>query len=162
MSVARHAPNASKPHARPPLGWLGIMRLGLVQTALGAIVVLTTSTINRSWWLNWRCRPCCRVRWWPCIMRCRCSGHAGAMVRIVGGRLTPWIIGGMAMLALGGLGAALAVALMAVSTWAGLALAVLAFLAIGVGLVPAAPRCWFCSPGVWRMPAGQRQRRLSG
>ena len=29
------------------LGWLGIIRLGLVQTALGAIVVLTTSTINR-------------------------------------------------------------------------------------------------------------------
>ena len=29
------------------LGWLGIVRLGLVQTALGAIVVLTTSTLNR-------------------------------------------------------------------------------------------------------------------
>ena len=30
-----------------PLGWSGIVRLGLVQTALGAIVVLMTSTINR-------------------------------------------------------------------------------------------------------------------
>jgi hypothetical protein len=30
-----------------PLGWLGIVRLGLVQTGLGAIVVLTTSTLNR-------------------------------------------------------------------------------------------------------------------
>ena len=30
-----------------PLGWIGIARLGLVQTALGAIVVLTTSTMNR-------------------------------------------------------------------------------------------------------------------
>lgn len=30
-----------------PLGWSGILRLGLVQTALGAIVVLMTSTINR-------------------------------------------------------------------------------------------------------------------
>ena len=29
------------------LGWFGIVRLGLVQAALGAIVVLTTSTINR-------------------------------------------------------------------------------------------------------------------
>ena len=29
------------------LGWLGIVRLGLVQTSLGAIVVLTTSTLNR-------------------------------------------------------------------------------------------------------------------
>ena len=31
----------------PHLGWLGIVRLGLVQTALGAIFVLLTSTINR-------------------------------------------------------------------------------------------------------------------
>src|SRR3712207_500795 len=31
----------------PYLTWFGIVRLGLVQTALGAIVVLTTSTINR-------------------------------------------------------------------------------------------------------------------
>ena len=30
-----------------PLTWLGIMRLGLVQAALGAVVVLTTSTLNR-------------------------------------------------------------------------------------------------------------------
>jgi len=29
------------------LGWLSIVRLGLVQTAIGAIVVLTTSTLNR-------------------------------------------------------------------------------------------------------------------
>ena len=29
------------------LGWGGIVRLGLVQMALGAIVVLTTSTLNR-------------------------------------------------------------------------------------------------------------------
>ena len=31
----------------PGLGWLAIFRMGLVQTSLGAIVVLTTSTINR-------------------------------------------------------------------------------------------------------------------
>ena len=30
-----------------PFGWLGIVRLGLVQAALGAIVVMTTSTLNR-------------------------------------------------------------------------------------------------------------------
>ena len=30
-----------------PFGWLAIFRLGLVQAALGAIVVLTTSTLNR-------------------------------------------------------------------------------------------------------------------
>ena len=30
-----------------PLGWIGIVRLGFVQTAIGAIVVLITSTLNR-------------------------------------------------------------------------------------------------------------------
>ena len=29
------------------LSWIQIVRLGLVQMALGAIVVLTTSTLNR-------------------------------------------------------------------------------------------------------------------
>ena len=33
--------------AAPLLGWWGIVRLGLVQAALGAVVVLTTSAINR-------------------------------------------------------------------------------------------------------------------
>ena len=30
-----------------PLNWFGIARLGLVQAALGGIVALTTSTLNR-------------------------------------------------------------------------------------------------------------------
>lgn len=30
-----------------PLDWFGIARLGLVQSALGAVVALTTSTLNR-------------------------------------------------------------------------------------------------------------------
>ena len=29
------------------LGWIAIFRLGLVQAALGSIIVLTTSTLNR-------------------------------------------------------------------------------------------------------------------
>ena len=31
----------------PPLSWLGIVRLGLVQTALGSVTVLTMATLNR-------------------------------------------------------------------------------------------------------------------
>ena len=30
-----------------PLGWFGIVRLGLVQAAIGAIVMLSTSLLNR-------------------------------------------------------------------------------------------------------------------
>ena len=35
------------------LSWFGIFRLGLVQTALGAVVVLTTSTLNRVMVVEW-------------------------------------------------------------------------------------------------------------
>ena len=34
-------------NANASLGWLGIARLGLVQAMLGAVVVLTTSTLSR-------------------------------------------------------------------------------------------------------------------
>jgi BCD family chlorophyll transporter-like MFS transporter len=50
-----------------------------------------------------------------------------------GGRRTPWIIGGMAVLALGGAGASAATALMASSLNAGLIAALLAYVAIGLG-----------------------------
>ena len=40
-------PSTRRQPAAAHLGWPGIIRLGLVQTALGAVVVLTTSTINR-------------------------------------------------------------------------------------------------------------------
>jgi MFS transporter, BCD family, chlorophyll transporter len=52
----------------------------------------------------------------------------------VGGKRTPWIIGGMAVLATGGILAALATALMATHVFGGVVLAVIAFLLIGVGV----------------------------
>ena len=51
----------------------------------------------------------------------------------VGGRRTPWIVGGMAVLALGGVGAALGTALAATSRPLGIALAAASFLLVGVG-----------------------------
>jgi BCD family chlorophyll transporter-like MFS transporter len=51
----------------------------------------------------------------------------------VGGRRTPWIIGGMAVLALGGTGAAIATAWASNQPVLGLALAALSFLLVGVG-----------------------------
>ncbi len=50
----------------------------LVQTALGAIVVLTTSTLNRVMVVDWRCRRCCRACWSRCTTSCRCCGRAWA------------------------------------------------------------------------------------
>ncbi|MCX7304285.1 MAG: BCD family MFS transporter [Hyphomicrobiales bacterium] len=51
-----------------------------------------------------------------------------------GGRRTPWIVGGVAMLALAGVGAAMATALMAENFAVGLILAILDFILIGFGI----------------------------
>ena len=116
------------------LGWLGILRLGLVQTALGAIVVLTTSTINRVMVVELALPamvPGALVALHFAVQILRPRWGHGADI---GGRLTPWIYGGMALLAIGGLLAAVATALMTLSFFAGLCLAIFAFLLIGVGV----------------------------
>jgi BCD family chlorophyll transporter-like MFS transporter len=117
------------------LGWLGILRLGLVQTALGAVVVLTTSAINRVMVVELALPatlPGLLVGLHYAVQMSRPRmGHGSD----IGGRRTPWIIGGMAVLALGGTLAAGATALMGLDAfWAGLALSVLAFLLIGGGV----------------------------
>ncbi|HEV2552565.1 MAG TPA: BCD family MFS transporter [Bosea sp. (in: a-proteobacteria)] len=117
-----------------PLGWLGIMRLGLVQTAIGAIVVLTTSTINRVMVVELALPAILpgllvALHYAVQILRPR-WGHGSD----VGGRLTPWITGGMAVLALGGFGAAAATALMETAFWLGVLLAAASFAAIGMGV----------------------------
>jgi BCD family chlorophyll transporter-like MFS transporter len=52
----------------------------------------------------------------------------------LGGRRTPWIVGGMALHAAGGALAAVATALMADQLFAGIALATIAFVMIGIGV----------------------------
>jgi BCD family chlorophyll transporter-like MFS transporter len=120
--------------ALPPLGWLGIIRLGLVQTALGAIVVLTTAALNRVMVVEHALPaslPGLLVALHYAVQLMRpLLGHGSDK----GGRRTPWIIGGMAVLAAGGVLAAFATALMGTALIPGIALAVLAFLLVGVGV----------------------------
>ena len=116
------------------LGWLSIVRLGLVQTALGAIVVLTTSTLNRVMVVELALPAVLpgalvTLHYAMQLLRPR-MGHGSDL----GQRRTPWILGGMATLALGGTGAALATALMASRFVAGALLAVLSFMLIGAGV----------------------------
>lgn len=117
-----------------PLGWPSILRLGLVQMALGSILVLTTTTINRVMVVELA---------FPATM-------AGLLFAIYyatqflrphfghgadrGLRRTPWIIGGVLALALGGLAATLSVWLMGTHRALGVAAAVPAFLLIGLGI----------------------------
>lgn len=117
-----------------PFGWLAVVRLGLVQTALGSIVVLTTSTLNRVMVVELAL---------PALLPGLLVGVHYAMQGLrprmgygsdVGGRRTPWILGGMITLAAGGIAAAGATALMGTHEAAGIACAVLAFAVIGIGV----------------------------
>lgn len=120
--------------ALPPLGWIGIVRLGLVQTALGAIVVLTTSTLNRVMVVELALPAMLpgalvAIHYAMQVLRPR-IGYGSD----VSGRRTPWIVAGMGILAIGGFLAAVATAWMASNRYAGIALATLAFVAIGAGV----------------------------
>ncbi|WP_018411928.1 BCD family MFS transporter [Methyloversatilis thermotolerans] len=116
------------------LGWGGIVRLGLVQTALGAVVVLTTSTLNRVMVVEMAMPamlPGALVALHYAVQMLRPRmGHGSDL----GGRRTPWIIGGMALLCAGGLLAAIGTVWMAHSPRAGIALSLVAFVAIGAGV----------------------------
>jgi MFS transporter, BCD family, chlorophyll transporter len=116
------------------LSWLQIMRLGLVQMALGAIVVLTTSTLNRLMVVELAL---------PAVLPgALVALHYGIQITRpqwgyksdTGGKRTRWIIGGMAILALGGLSAAWGVVVMADQPMLGLIISVLAYAAIGMGV----------------------------
>ena len=85
------------------LGWCGIVRLGLVQAMLGAIVVLTTSTLNRVMVVELALPallPGLLVALHYAVQMTRPRMGYGSDV---GRRRTPWIVGGMAVLAAGGL-----------------------------------------------------------
>ena len=115
-------------------GWLAVVRLGLVQACLGAVVVMTTSTLNRVMVVELAL---------PALL----PGFLVAMHYLVqfvrprmgfgsdlGQRRTPWIVGGMLVLCAGGVLAAVATAWMGSELTFGIALAVLAFALIGVGV----------------------------
>jgi BCD family chlorophyll transporter-like MFS transporter len=116
------------------LGWAGIFRLGLVQTALGAIVVLTTSVMNRVMVVEYALPamlPGLLVALKDVLQLTRPHVGYGSDK---GGRRTPWILGGMLMLALGGTGAAVGTAIMSTSPAVGVAITVVAFVMIGLGV----------------------------
>jgi len=116
------------------LTWAQIVRLGLVQMALGSIVVLTTSTLNRLMVVELALPavlPAALVALHYGIQMTR--PHWG-FVSDAGGKRTRWIIGGMAMLAAGAMLATLAVVVLDTSFGWGLALSVLAYAMIGMGV----------------------------
>jgi MFS transporter, BCD family, chlorophyll transporter len=114
------------------LGWGGIARLALVQVAIGMVVVLMTSTLNRVIILE--------VGLPAAIPGALVGLHFAVQMVLrprmgfasdVSGRRTPWILGGMALLAASGTGAAATTLVMDENRAMGLALAVICFLLLG-------------------------------
>jgi BCD family chlorophyll transporter-like MFS transporter len=138
------------------LSWPSIARLGLVQAAIGAVIVLMTSTLNR-------------------VMVVELGLAASIPGALVGlhfgvqllrphmgfgsdrhGRRIPWIIGGMALTALSGIGAAAATAWMTTNPTAGMALALFSFFMLGVGVSAGS------TPYLAYMAERVEERRMAG
>jgi BCD family chlorophyll transporter-like MFS transporter len=116
------------------LPWLRILRLGLIQASIGAIVVFATSTLNRVMVVELALPAIVpgtlvSLHYMTQILRPR-FGHGSDR----GGRQTPWIVGGMLLLAGASVVAALATALMKTEPTAGVVLALAAFIGIGIGV----------------------------
>lgn len=117
-----------------PFGWIGIVRLGLVQASLGAIVILMTSTLNRVMVVELGLAaaiPGVLVGWHYAVQMSRPRWGYGADT---GGRRTPWILGGMAVLGAGAVLSSMAAALMVENLTGGLLLSVIGYGLIGVGV----------------------------
>ena len=137
------------------LTWLQIVRLGLVQMCLGAVVVLTTTTLNRLMIVELAVPavlPGILVALHYAVQISRPNWGYRSDTK---GQRSRFIIAGMAATAAGAFLAALGLVAMAANFPAGLALSVAAYVLIGAGLGPAARPCWrfwhrppACSPGL--------------
>ena len=116
------------------LNWVQIFRLGLVQMCLGAVVVLTTSTLNRLMVVELAL---------PAVLPgLLVALHYGIQITRPNwgfrsdtkGNRTVFVISGMGALALGAFLASVAVVLFPASFAGGLALSVFAYALIGVGV----------------------------
>ncbi|XOY54758.1 MAG: BCD family MFS transporter [Rhodobacterales bacterium] len=116
------------------LTWVQIVRLGLVQMALGAIVVLMTSTLNRLMVVELALPaviPGLLVALHYGVQMSRPKwGHASD----AGGQRTRWIIGGMVALGAGALAATVGLIVLEASLLWGMVLSIAAYALIGVGV----------------------------
>jgi MFS transporter, BCD family, chlorophyll transporter len=120
--------------AAPSLSWLSIARLALVQVAIGSVMVVMTSTLNRVMVVELGLAaavPGALVALHFAVQLLR--PRMGFRSDIQGRRIT-WIVGGMVLVAVSGVAAAAATALMSTRPVGGLALALLAFFGLGAGI----------------------------
>jgi MFS transporter, BCD family, chlorophyll transporter len=124
----------ARPATSEGIGWFGIFRLGTVQAAIGAIVMLATSLLNRVMVVEYGLAaaiPAGLVAWHYGVQLSRpLWGHSSDQAP----RRSPWIVGGMGLLALGALLAVDATIMMAGPGMFPVILAVIGFTLIGLGV----------------------------
>ena len=116
------------------IGWFAIVRLGTVQAAIGAMVMLATSLLNRIMVVEYAIAaavPAGLVAWHYAVQMCRpLFGHRSDQ----SARRSPWIIFGMGILAFGTLLAVDSAIFMSAGGIAPFLLAIVGFTLIGVGV----------------------------
>lgn len=128
------APSPSNRMSGCGLSWFSILRLGLVQAALGAIVVLTTSTLNRVMIVE--------LQLSALIPGLLVGLHYGVQITRpvwghksdIGRSRTRWILSGLALLALSATAAAATTLVFEQNFLLGLMAAIIAYLFIGMGI----------------------------
>lgn len=119
---------------RTGIGWFGIVRLGTVQAAIGAIVMLATSLLNRVMVVEFAIAaavPAGLVAWHYAVQMSRpLWGHKSDRSE----KRSSWIMAGMGILALGTLVAVDATIMMASAGIGAIILAVVGFSLIGLGV----------------------------
>ena len=118
----------------PGLSWFNIVRLGTVQAAIGAIVMLATSLLNRVMVVEYAVAaavPAGLVAWHYAVQMSRpLWGHKSDR----SARRSPWIVGGLGILALGAILAVDATIMMANAGIGAFLLALASFTMIGLGV----------------------------
>jgi MFS transporter, BCD family, chlorophyll transporter len=121
------------PQARG-IGWLAIVRLGTVQAAIGAMAMLATSLLNRVMVVEYAIAaaiPAALVGWHYAVQLSRpLWGHRSDR----SAHRSPWIIGGMGVLALGILLTVDATIMMDGGGLFAILLAILGFTLVGLGI----------------------------
>lgn len=116
------------------LGWFGIVRLGAVQAAIGAMVMLSTSLLNRIMVVEYAVAaaiPAALVGWHYAVQLSRpLWGHRSDRAAY----RSTWIVMGMSILALGSLLAVDATVMMAGGGALSILIAIVAFTLIGLGV----------------------------
>ncbi len=116
------------------LSWLSIVRLGLVQMCLGCVAVITTSTLNRLMVVELALPAIIPGFLVALHYGIQLSRPHWGFASDRGGKRTRWIIGGMVVLAVGGIGAAVSIPVLMASFPLGMMLSIFSYALIGLGI----------------------------